>query len=1030
MPLLFKLIPNKQIDMKKILNFLFSFPFMGFLLLILAFSMAIATFVESSYGTEAAQGLIYKSWWFSLVLLLLAINLMVNFIRHKMYTRQRIAVGLFHISFIIILIGAGITRYISFEGVMHIREGQSSDFILSSEDFLTVKSATETVSEPVLFSELSFKGFSEKIVVDGRSVKVKSVGFIKNAVRSVVEDPSGSEMIDFVISQGQGRENFVFSKGDQVNLGNVLIGYNLPQANFQFINRGDNLFLVSDRQVEIRSMTGGETEFVQPNDTVEVQTMQLYAFDGYMLLVKNFYQNASVSVSKDASGNATEDAVILEITDGSNKQIVNVFGRHGLQGETMNASIGNSVLGLSYGAIPYYLPFALQLNDFQMERYPGSDSPSSFASELTLIDKGMNVNRNVRVFMNNTLNYRGYKFFQSSYDQDEAGTVLSVNADELGTNVTYLGYLLLGLGFVLALFNKNSRFQNLIQRLKQYSKPASLAVFVLLCLNFSSAQAESSELAAIPKLDQELVNDYSKLWIQGPDGRLEPVATLASEILRKVSRQSEFDGRTPEEVMLGLYLYPELWRNVSLVYITNDQLKGLLGVTERRIPLTSFFDEQGNYKLMEPVKAAFAKMPAFRNVFEKELINLDERVNICFMVINGDMFSLFPGRTKADKWLAVGSRPTGVASADSLFINRGFELLKESLNGQGAVNGRQIMASIAAFQTKYGGSYLQTETKKNVEIFYNSINPFKRVFPVYLLVGFTLLIVFFVSIFRQKSVGPKVRIAFTSIIVLGFIVHTAGLILRWYIAGHAPWSNGYESMVYVAWAAMLAGVIFGRKYPMVLGTAAMLSGITLFVAHLNWMNPEITHLVPVLNSYWLMIHVAIITASYGFLGMSAFIGLLVLILYCVSNSANKKSVKAIVLQLTTISEMSVTIGLYMLTIGTFLGGVWANESWGRYWGWDAKETWALITVVIYSFIAHMRLIPSLKGIYNYTVASVLGFSSVLMTYFGVNYYLSGLHSYGKGSVDSVHWSVFVMIGIIAGIMLISNFKQKNLEFEN
>ena len=261
------------------------------------------------------------------------------------------------------------------------------------------------------------------------------------------------------------------------------------------------------------------------------------------------------------------------------------------------------------------------------------------------------------------------------------------------------------------------------------------------------------------------------------------------------------------------------------------------------------------------------------------------------------------------------------------------------------------------------------------------------------------------------------------------MIHTGGLAMRWYIAGHAPWSNGYESMVYVAWATLLAGLIFGRKYPMVLATAAMLSGITLFVAHLNWMNPEITQLVPVLNSYWLMIHVAIITASYGFLGLSAFLGLLVLVLYSISNQQNSKNVKGFVLQFTAISEMSVTIGLYLLTIGTFLGGVWANESWGRYWGWDAKETWALITVVIYSFIAHMRMIPSLKGVFNYTIAAVLGFASVLMTYFGVNYYLSGLHSYGRGSIDSVHWSVFVMIAVIAALMLIANFKQKNLEFD-
>jgi cytochrome c-type biogenesis protein CcsB len=1015
--------------MKKTLNFLVSFPFMGFLLLVLAFSMGIATFVENSYGTEAAQGVIYKSFWFSLVLLLLAINLVVNFIRHKMYTRQRISVGLFHISFIIILIGAGITRYISFEGVMHIREGESSDFILSSDDYLNMKSNEQTTSTPVLFSTLSYKGFNEKILVGGREVKVKSVGFIKNAVRSVVESPSGSEMIDFVISEGQGRENYVFSKGDKVLLGNMLVGYNVPGANFQFTSRGDSLFMTCDREVEIRSMTGGETEFVEANKVLPVKTMQLYAFGGYLLLVKKFYEHGTTSLSSDPSGNSQEDAVILEINDGGNKQTVNVMGRHGQQGEPFNASVGGASIEFSYGAIPYYLPFALQLTDFQMEKYPGSDSPSSFASELILKDKERNVNRNVRIFMNNTLNYRGYKFFQSSYDQDEGGTVLSVNADELGTNVTYLGYLLLGLGFVLALFSKNSRFQTLARRLKEYSKPVGLAVLFILSMNVNKASALGSETAEFPKIEPALISDFSKLWIQGMDGRIEPVSTLSSEVLRKVSRQSKFDGLSPEEVMLGLYVHPELWRNVSLVKVSDDRIKQLLGASESRIPLTAFFDEQGQYKLLEPVKATFAKMPATRNVYEKELINTDERVNICFMIINGEMFNLFPGPTKETKWYAPGSNPVGMASADSLFVSRGFELFKESLAGKGDVNGRQIIASIAAYQSKFASAYLPSDSRKNVEIFYNSLNPFKRVFPLYLLLGFTLLIILFVNIFRQKVTGMKVRIGFTILLGLVFLLHTFGLILRWYVSGHAPWSNGYESMVYVAWASMLAGVIFGRKYPMVIATAAMLSGIILFVAHLNWMNPEITHLVPVLNSYWLMIHVAVITASYGFIGMSAFIGLLVLILFSVGNTKNVKNVQNLVLQLTTISEMSVTVGLYMLTIGTFLGGVWANESWGRYWGWDSKETWALVTVVVYSFIAHMRMIPSLKGIYNYTVASVVGFSSVLMTYFGVNYYLSGMHSYGRGSIDGMHWSVYVFAGFVALLLILSGLNHKKLDIE-
>jgi cytochrome c-type biogenesis protein CcsB len=1002
---------------------------MGFLLLIMAFSMGIATFVENSYGTEAAQALIYKSLWFELVLILLTVNLAVNFFRFRMYTKERISVGIFHISFVFILIGAGITRYISFEGVMHIREGQSSDYILSSEDYLTIKNGNQTVSDVVLFSEITPHGFDEDLTVEGRKINVKSVGFIKNAVRTVKEDASGEPMIDFVISQGQGRENYVFTKGSSLILGNTLLGFERQGANFKFFEKEGKLFITSDRAFEIRSMSGDEPKTVNANDTIEAEAMQLYAFDSYMLLIKNYYNHAITTIEKDNSGNETLDAVMLEVNNGGKKQIVNVMGKHGMRGEPQMVSVGNSTLEITYGADPIYLPFTLKLTDFQMEKYPGSMSPSSYASELVLIDKERNVTRNVRVFMNNTLNYRGYKFFQSSYDQDEGGTVLSVNADQLGTTVTYIGYFLLGLGFILALISKNSRFHMLIQRLKQYSAATAIA-FVLLLTGTNSASAENSELTPIPRIDKIILDDFSKLWIQGQDGRIEPVSTLSSEILRKVTHKSDFSGRSPEEVMLGLYLYPEYWRNVSLVYITNDQLKNQLGVTENRIPLTVFFDEKGEYKLIESVKAAYAKMPAFRNMYEKELINLDERVNICFMVVNGDMFALFPGKTRAEKWSAPGNAPSGLSPEETLFVNKGFELLKESMNGKGEISPGQFLASIKAYQSKYASSYLAPESKKNAELFYNSLNPFKRVFPIYLLLGFSLLIVLFVNIFRQKTIGRKTRLAFTALIVTGFALHTFGLGLRWYISGHAPWSNGYESMIYVAWASMLAGVIFGRKYPMVIGTAAILSGIILFVAHLNWMNPEITHLVPVLNSYWLMIHVAVITASYGFIGMSAFIGLLVLIMYSISNTRNSETVKNIINQLTTISEMSVTVGLYLLTIGTFLGGVWANESWGRYWGWDSKETWALVTVVVYTFIAHMRLMPNLKGVFNFNVATVLGFSSVLMTYFGVNYFLSGLHSYGRGSVDSIHWSVYASIICIAGLMLFANFKQKNLDFEN
>jgi cytochrome c-type biogenesis protein CcsB len=399
------------------------------------------------------------------------------------------------------------------------------------------------------------------------------------------------------------------------------------------------------------------------------------------------------------------------------------------------------------------------------------------------------------------------------------------------------------------------------------------------------------------------------------------------------------------------------------------------------------------------------------------------------MVFQGSLFNLYPRAKKEDGWYAPGDDAKEYSGGDSIFIKSGFQLLLQTVSEQNYADANQILAAIENFQAKYGGQLIPSQTKKNIEIFYNKVNPFKRVFPFYLMFGFLLLLVLFINIFRQKQLPKFLRVTFFSIIFLLFLVHTGGLILRWYISGHAPWSNGFESVVYVAWAVMLAGFVFGRKYPMVIGTAAFLSGISLFVAHLSWMSPEITPLVPVLKSYWLTIHVSIITASYGFLGLSSFLGIMVMILIVIRKESNQQKVTGFIDQLTTINEMSATVGLYFLTIGTFLGGIWANESWGRYWGWDPKETWALITVVIYSFIVHMRLIPSLKGIFNYNMASILGFASVLMTYFGVNYYLSGLHSYGKGSADGVNPAVPISFAILAALMIWAYIKQSKFEKE-
>ncbi len=1003
---------------------------MAFLFLALAFSMAVATFIESRSGTPTAHAVIYGAHWFEALWFLLAINLLNNLVKYKLFSKRKFTLGLFHVSFLIMLLGAAITRYYSYEGFMHLRENQSSSYIISSSDYFYAGVDSQNEEKKVKFSVLSPKQFSANFDVNNLNVKVKSVGFIENAERKALPSDEGEPVVDFVFSApgGKGMQSYTMRRGNMLDYPGFRVGFEINEKRtLNLFMKDSKLFMTSIVQIEGTTMENEEPILYTPGDTIEVRKMFLYGFGNYKFLIKGFYPSAIFTAVK-SQNQTNEDAVLIQISDGIQQQTIPVFGHSGMIPDTVSVPIGNTILRLAYGAVAINVPFSIYLKDFQLEKYAGSNSPSSYASEVVLRDESIGLTKDVRIFMNNTLSYKGYKFFQSSYDTDEKGTVLSVNHDFWGTWITYLGYALLIIGTLISLINKNSHFQVLTQRLKQNSVKSVTVLFLIGGLSLGSS-AQTGVGTGIPSINDQLVKEFSQLWVQGVDGRIEPVSTLSNEIVRKISRKSSLFGKSSDEVVLSMMAYPEIWQSMPIIKVSNKTLAAQLGANNKFITIKQLFDNQGNYKIAENVQAAYAKNPAFRNRVEKEYIYVDERVNICFMIFRSSLLNLYPGLDKDASWYYPGATAHELSGGDSIFVKSGFQLLLQSIVEHKNNEAIQVLEAVSNFQQKFGGALLPSETKKDVEILYNKVNPFKRIFPFYLLFGFLLLFLLFVNIFRQKQLPKFLRISFFSLIFITFLIHTSGLVLRWYIAGHAPWSNGYESVVYVAWASMLAGFIFGKKYPMVIGTASFLAGITLFVAHLSWMNPEVTNLVPVLKSYWLTIHVAIITASYGFIGLSWFLGILVLILIILRNRVNEESVTGFINQLTTINEMSATIGLYFLTIGTFLGGIWANESWGRYWGWDAKETWSLITIVIYSFIVHMRLIPSLKGVFNYNVASILGFASVIMTYFGVNYYLTGLHSYGKGSADGINPAVPVIFIILAALMVWAYVKDTKFENE-
>jgi cytochrome c-type biogenesis protein CcsB len=751
-------------------------------------------------------------------------------------------------------------------------------------------------------------------------------------------------------------------------------------------------------------------------------------------VLRSFISKGSMKlVSKPSKGPMMKgsDALTLELTNAGKKASVVVLGTPGETGESKKVTLGDMTVDVAYGSIERTLPFTIELNDFQLERYPGSMSPASYASEVTLIDQAAGVKMPFRIYMNHILDYQSHRFFQSSYDQDELGTVLSVNHDP-GTLVTYIGYLLLGIGLFGVLIVKNGRFNGLSEKLKSLNAKKLVASFAIIVLalsnvNLHAGDNENPVIKTAMSFDATHAEKFGHLIVQDSSGRMKPLDTLSHEILSKLNRSASFLGLSANQVIMGMMLRPDAWREIAMIKTGDKDINKRIGLAEdaKVAAFSQFFeapDEMTGYKLASFVDEATRKAPAKRDKFDKAVLQIDERVNVAFMVYTGSLIQIWPKpNDQNNKWYATIEALQTLAPKDAQMVRimamGYFRSVDSALSSGDWTQADKTLTLIDKYQHFAGASVYPNETKIKVEIAYNKWNIFEQLWPLYFILGFTLLIFSFVKILKPSFKIETVSKVTLGLLVLFFVAHTAGLIMRWYIAGHAPWSNGYESMVYIAWATVLAGFIFSRKSAITLAATGIMAGIILFVAHLNWLDPQVTNLVPVLQSYWLAIHVAMITASYGFLGLGALLGMITLILFILKKPANQTRLNLAIKELNGINEMSLMIGLILLTVGNFLGGVWANESWGRYWGWDPKETWALVTILVYAVVIHLRMIKGAYNDYSFSVISLLAFTSVLMTYFGVNYYLAGMHSYAKGDPvpvpDFVPWTYAVITIVIA-----------------
>jgi cytochrome c-type biogenesis protein CcsB len=1086
--------------LKTLAKIIFSTRTMGAMLLIYAFSMAMATFVENDYGTPVAKALIYNCWWFELVMVILILNFIGNIKRYQLTQRKKWPLLLFHLAFIVIFIGGFITRYISFEGSMHIREGESSSGVISDATFFKVQIgkgedvlAYDDVRAILIsnripgYLKMFKKTFKSEYDFRGERIKMKVVDFYARAQDSLVREDSGPSTLHIVVLENGKRVNKYVPAGSVQLMNNMLISFNKPTPGAININNTTGTYQISSPyEGNYMIMATQERKVVAGNDVPQPFNLRsLYTYGDLAFVVPEPAVNGRIMYFEgDKRTHETDlDLVKVEVTTPSTVDTVSFYGGRGMTNFQHQSEVGGFKIALAYGSKIYKTPFALKLAKFTMEKYPGSNSPAAYSSDVIIQDG--NTETPYKIFMNHVLDHSGFRFFQSSFDSDEKGTILSVNHDELGTNVTYIGYTMLFLGLFVTLFWKGTHFSKLNEQLKTLAKSKTLLLllfFLPASAAFSqeidmhgkdgtehvhkpgethdhdhvpaapsnspaqpykpSKNAAPAEFAAALKIDAKHADKFGHLLVQNIDGRIEPVNTMALEILRKLYGKDRFYNLSANQFFLSISTNPFLWINVPVFKVNTkggkDILKAVNATPEGYTSMVNLIrmhnDGSAEFVLKADYMKAFAKKPSEQDNYDKDLIEMNDKLEAMGQLLTGQYLRIFPiVGDKNNTWEAISPinmYSTATPNAFDRYIN--------AVN-QGRATGNWQAADtelqqISDAQQKHGKSVVPSAAKVAFEISYNSWNLFLKLMICYAILGTIILSLAFLKLFKTSKILNKLVTFVLILIGTATFLQAVGLGVRWYISGHEPWSNGYEAVLFISWIGVISGLLMYRNSNAFIPAAGCLIAVILmgFAHGGSQMNPQITMLVPVLKSYWLMIHVAIITSSYGFFGLSALIGTVVLLLFIIDNDKISAKVKASVTELSIVNEMSLTVGLFLLAVGTFLGGIWANESWGRYWSWDPKETWAFISVIIYAFILHVRLIPGLRSKYLFNLLSLLGFSSIIMTYFGVNYYLTGLHSYAQGDPVPIPSWVYITISAVFVLAVASYIrynarKTKNLQ---
>lgn len=630
------------------------------------------------------------------------------------------------------------------------------------------------------------------------------------------------------------------------------------------------------------------------------------------------------------------------------------------------------------------LPFTLSLDTFMVHYYPGTNAPADYISQFTVVNKEGERMKG-QVAMNRIFSYNGVRLYQSSFDSDKRGSYLTVNIDVWGIPVTYAGYFFLFVSMIWNLFYRRGKFRQL---LKHPLLKRGVTLIALLCLFNGGIQAAHSVL---PK---EEAARFGKMMVFY-NNRVAPLQTLAQDFVTKLTGEKTYKGYSAEQVFTGWLFYPEQWGKEPMFEVKSTKLRQALKVNGKA-SLSDLFTDVGDYCLQEYWGNMHQGRP---DAFQTVVSELDEKVQLIMMLQSRELLKVFPETNKdvTNWYTSVSELPETMNTQKQLFITHAFDLLQEAIIGEDYQQMNYILDKLTVYQRKNVGGGALSDEKIAAENVYNTF-PFTSVlYRMNLSIGLITLFLLGYRLLRKhpgklSSFSKIMDGIFVGLFILSFVILSVYIGLRMYISGRLPMGNGYETMMLIAWCIQLTTLFVYRKIRLMLSFGFLLSGFFLLVASIGQMNPQITPLMPVLSSPLLSLHVSLIMSSYALFSFTFLTGLLSLLFLAIRGTKDEQ-VAMQISKLHVMSQLFLIPGLFLLGAGIFVGAIWANVSWGRYWGWDPKEVWALITFLLYAIALHDKSLWLFRRPVWFHIYMCIAFLTVLMTYFGVNYVLGGMHSY-------------------------------------